>query len=206
MVFADQVFYPIFVEILLNGGRFQDTLAGRPPRARGGDQNPPDASPMASMHPVASRLDTIQRRSVNSACEAPAEEKLFCSCSSLSASVALMMQPRGLVTAIETATAADLCYLCVRCVSFHSHELESCDFDVFCHRECDCIRFGELLRGAARSALAAEGRRSEFFFRRTYLTSQRRRSRCATPRRRPANESTCRRVESSSFRRGAIGN
>ena len=56
------------------------------------------------------------------------------------------------------------------------------------------------LRGAARSALAAEGRRSEFFFRRPYLTSRRRRSRCAAPRRRPANESTCRRVESSSFR------
>ena len=33
---------------------------------------------------VASRLHTIQRRSSNSACEAPAEEKLFCSCSSLS--------------------------------------------------------------------------------------------------------------------------
>ena len=75
---------------------------------------------MASIHPVASRLDTIQRRSSNSACEAPAEEKLFCSCSSLSASVALMVQPRVPVTVIETATAADLCYSCVRCVSFQS--------------------------------------------------------------------------------------
>ena len=70
----------------------------------------------------------------------------------------------------------------------------------FCRRERDCIRLGELLHGAARSALAAEGRRSEFFYRRPYLTSRRRRSRCAAPRRRPANESTCRRVESSSFR------
>ena len=67
------------------------------------------------------------------------------------------------------------------------------------------IRLVELLCGAAWSALAAEGRRSEFFFRRPYLTSRRRRSRCAAPRRRPANESTCRRVESSSFRGGAIG-
>ena len=46
--------------------------------------------------------------------------KLFCSCSSLSASVALMVQPRVPVTVIETATAADLCYSCVRCVSFQS--------------------------------------------------------------------------------------
>ena len=151
---------------------------------------------MASMHPVASRLDTIQRRGSNSACEAPAEEKLFCSCSSLSASVALMVQPRVPITAIKTATAADLCCSCVRCVS----ELESCDSGKKnCRRECDCIRFGELLHGAAWSAPAAEGRRSEFFYRRPYLTSRRRRSRCAAPRRRPANESTCRRVESSSF-------
>ena len=69
-----------------------------------------------------------------------------------------------------------------------------------CRRERDCIRLGELLHGAARSALAAEGRRSEFFFRRPYLTSRRRRSRCAAPHRRPTNEATCRRVESSSFR------
>ena len=75
---------------------------------------------MASMHPVASRLDTFQRRSSNSSCEAPAEEKLFCSCSSLSASVALMMQPSVPVMANETATAADLCYSCVRCVSLLS--------------------------------------------------------------------------------------
>ena len=72
------------------------------------------------MHPVASRLDTFQRRSSNSSCEAPAEEKLFCSCSSLSASVALMMQPSVPVMANETATAADLCYSCVRCVSLLS--------------------------------------------------------------------------------------
>ena len=35
--------------------------------------------------------------------------------------------------------------------------------DFFCRRECDCIRFAKWLRGAARSALAAEGRRSAFF-------------------------------------------
>ena len=155
---------------------------------------------MASMHPVASRLDTIQRRSSNSACEAPAEEKLFCSCSSLSASVALMVQPRVPVTVIETATAADLCYSCVRCVSFQSRARILRFWKKNCRRECDCIRFAKWLRGAARNALAAEGRRSEFFYRRPYLTSRRRRSRCAAPRRRPANESTCRRVESSSFR------
>ena len=60
-------------------------------------------------------------------------------------------------------------------------------------------------RGAARSALAAEGRRTEFFYRRPYLTSQRRRSRCAAPHRRPTNEATCRRVESSSFVGRAAG-
>ncbi len=64
---------------------------------------------------------------------------------------------------------------------------------------------GELLHGAARSALAAEGRRSEFFYRRPYLTSRRRRSRCAAPHRRPTNEATCRRVESSSFVGRAAG-
>ena len=155
---------------------------------------------MASMYPVASRLDTIQRRSSNSACEAPAEEKLFCSCSSLSASVALMVQPRVPITAIKTATAADLCCSCVRCVSFQSRARILRFWKNICRRECDCIRFAQSLRGAARNALAAEGRRSEFFYRRPYLTSRRRRSRCAAPRRRPANESTCRRVESSSFR------
>jgi hypothetical protein len=155
---------------------------------------------MASMHPVASRLDTIQRRSSNSACEAPAEEKLFCSCSSLSASVALMMQPSVPVMANETATAADLCYSCVRCVSLLSRARFLRFWKKNCRRERDCIRLGELLRGAARRAVAAEGRRSEFFYRRPYLTSRQRRSRCAAPRRRPANESTCRRVESSSFR------
>ena len=155
---------------------------------------------MASMHPVASRLDTIQRRSSNSACEAPAEEKLFCSCSSLSASVALMVQPRVPITAIKTATAADLCCSCVRCVSFQSRARILRFWKKNCRRECDCIRFTKWLHGAAWSALAAEGRRSEFFYRRPYLTSRRRRSRCAAPRRRPANESTCRRVESSSFR------
>ena len=155
---------------------------------------------MASMHPVASRLDTIQRRSSNSACEAPAEEKLFCSCSSLSASVALMVQLRVPITAIKTATVADLCCSCVRCVSFQSRARILRFWIFLCRRECDCIRFKKLLHGAARSALAAEGRRSEFFPRRPYLTSRRRRSQCAAPRRRPANESTCRRVESSSFR------
>ena len=67
--------------------------------------------------------------------------------------------------------------------------------------------FWATARGAARSALAAEGRRSEFFYRRPYLTSRRRRSRCAAPHRRPTNEATCRRVESSSFRgkRAAAG-
>ena len=58
-----------------------------------------------------------------------------------------------------------------------------------------------------RSALhvAAEGRRSEFFYRRPYLTSRRRWSRCAAPHRRPTNEATCRRVESSSFVGRAAG-
>ena len=160
---------------------------------------------MASMHPVASRLDTIQRRSSNSACEAPAEEKLFCSCSSLSASVALMMQPSVPVMANETATAADLCYSCVRCVSLLSRARFLRFWKKNCRRERDCIRLGELLHGAARSALAAEGRRSEFFTRRPYLTSRRRRSRCAAPHRRPTNEATCRRVESSSFVGRAAG-
>ena len=117
---------------------------------------------MASMHPVASRLDTFQRRSSNSSCEAPAEEKLFCSCSSLSASVALMVQPRVPITAIKTATVADLCCSCVRCVSFQSRARILRFWNFFCRRECDCIHFGELLHGAAWSAPAAEGRRSEF--------------------------------------------
>ena len=160
---------------------------------------------MASMHPVASRLDTFQRRSSNSSCEAPAEEKLFCSCSSLSASVALMMQPSVPVMANETATAADLCYSCVRCVSLLSRA-RFLRFWIFsCRRERDCIRFTKWLHGAAWSALAAEGRRSEFFYRRPYLTSRRRRSRCAAPHRRPTNEATCRRVESSSFVGRAAG-
>jgi hypothetical protein len=154
---------------------------------------------MASMHPVASRLDTIQRRSSNSACEAPAEENLFCSCSSLSASVALMVQPRIPITAIKTATAADLCCSCVRCVSFQSRARILRFWNFFCRRECDCVRFGQL---RAESCSSRRTTRSELFYRRPYLTSWRRRSRtrCAAPRRRPANESTCRRVESSSFR------
>ena len=121
------------------------------------------------MHPVASRLDTFQRRSSNSSCEAPAEEKLFCSCSSLSASVALMVQPRVPITAIKTATAADLCCSCVRCVSFQSRARILRFWKKNCRRECDCIRFAKWLRGAARNALAAEGRRSEFFYRRPYI-------------------------------------
>ena len=56
------------------------------------------------------------------------------------------------------------------------------------------------LYGDVRNALAAVRSRSEFPTRRPYLTSRRRRSRCAAPRRRPTNEATCRRVESSSFR------
>ena len=56
------------------------------------------------------------------------------------------------------------------------------------------------LYGDVRNALAAVRSRSEFQTRRPYLTSRRRRSRCAAPRRRPTNEATCRRVESSSFR------
>ena len=152
------------------------------------------------MHPVAPRLDTIQRRSSNSSCEAPAEEKLFCSCSSLSASVVLMMQPGVPVTVIETATAADLCYSLVRPVRVVA--VTSSDL---CHSEkseLNCVRFAKWLRGAARNALAAEGRPTEFFHRRPYLTSRRRRSRCAAPRprHRPTNEATCRRVKSSSFR------
>ena len=163
---------------------------------------------MASMHPVVSRLDTFQRRSSNSACEAPAkgrihthtEEKLFCSCSSLSASVALMVQPRVPITAIKTATVADLCCSCVRWVSFQSRARILRFWKKKLSPRSVQLRLVKLLHGAARSALAAEGRRSEFFCRRPYLTSRRRRSRCAAPRRRPANESTCRRVESSSFR------
>ena len=156
---------------------------------------------MASMHPVASRLDTFQRRSSNSSCEAPAEEKLFCSCSSLSASVALMMQPSVPVMANETATAADLCYSCVRCVSLlavTSSILAILEFFLSPRARLHTYVWGNCCTdGAARSALAAEGRRSEFFSRRPYLTSQRRRSRCAAPHRRPTNEATCRRVESS---------
>ena len=91
----------------------------------------------------------------------------------------------------------------VRVVAVTSSILAILEF--FCRRERDCIRLGELLHGAARSALAAEGRRSEFFFRRPYLTSRRRRSRCAAPHRRPTNEATCRRVESSSFVGRAAG-
>ena len=155
---------------------------------------------MASIHPVASRLDTIQRRSSNSACEAPAEEKLFCSCSSLSASVALMVQPRVPITAIKTATAADLCCSCVRCVSFQSRARILRFWKKQLSPRVRLHTFWATARGAARSALAAEGRRSEFFYRRPYLTSRRRRSRCAAPHRRPTNEATCRRVESSSFR------
>ena len=86
----------------------------------------------------------------------------------------------------------------VRVVAVTSSILAILNF--FCRRECDCIRFAKWLHGAAWSALAAEGRRSEFFHRRPYLTSRRRRSRCAAPHRRPTNEATCRRVESSSFR------
>ena len=56
------------------------------------------------------------------------------------------------------------------------------------------------LYGDVRNALAAVLSRSEFQTRRPYLTSRRRRSRCAAPHRRPTNEATCRRVESSSFR------
>ena len=56
------------------------------------------------------------------------------------------------------------------------------------------------LYGDVRNALAAVRSRSEFPARRPYLTSRRRRSRCAAPHRRPTNEATCRRVESSSFR------
>ena len=133
---------------------------------------------MASMYPVASRLDTIQRRSSNSACEAPAEEKLFCSCSSLSASVALMVQPRVPITAIKTATAADQFCSCVRCVSFQSRARILRFWNFFLSPRVRLHTFG---RTAARSALAAEGRRSEFFSRRPYLTSRRRRSRCAAP-------------------------
>ena len=153
---------------------------------------------MASMHPVASRLDTIQRRSSNSACEAPAEEKLFCSCSSLSASVALMVQPRVPITAIKTATAADLCCPCVWCVSFQSRARILRFWKKKCRRECDCTAACAQSLHTERSS----GRRTTIsvFYRRPYLTSRRRRSRCAAPRRRPANESTCRRVESSSFR------
>ena len=117
---------------------------------------------MASMHPVASRLDTFQRRSSNSSCEAPAEEKLFCSCSSLSASVALMMQPSVPVMANETATAADLCYCVTRASGACRccHELDSCDSGKKnCRRERDCIRFTKWLHGAAWSALAS-GRRT----------------------------------------------
>ena len=86
----------------------------------------------------------------------------------------------------------------VRVVAVTSSILAILEF--FCRRERDCIRFTKWLHGAAWSALAAEGRRSEFFYRRPYLTSRRRRSRCAAPHRRPTNEATCRRVESSSFR------
>ena len=155
---------------------------------------------MASMHPVASRLDTIQRRSSNSACEAPAEEKLFCSCSSLSASVALMVQPRVPVTAIETATAADLCYSCVRCVSFQSRARI---LRFWKKKLSPRVRLHTLWRTAAWSCMErSSGRRTTIrvFYRRPYLTSRRRRSRCAAPHRRPTNEATCRRVESSSFR------
>ena len=112
---------PQYVAIFLNVGRFQlflpvdhrEPVAG--PTSR---QTPRRWRRCTQLHHVS--IDTIQRISSNSACEAPAEEKLFCSCSSLSASVALVMQPRVPVTAIETATAADLCYSCVRCVSLQS--------------------------------------------------------------------------------------
>ena len=155
---------------------------------------------MASMHPVASRLDTFQRRSSNSSCEAPAEEKLFCSCSSLSASVALMMQPSVPVMANETATAADLCYSCVRCVSLLSRA-RFLQFWIFLVATSATAALQEIAAPVtARNAPAAGRSRYEFPARRPYLTSRRRRSRCAAPHRRPTNEATCRRVESSSFR------
>ena len=155
---------------------------------------------MASIHPVASRLDTFQRRSSNSSCEAPAEEKLFCSCSSLSASVALMVQPRVPITAIKTATAADLCYSCVRCVSLLSRARFLRFWNFFLSPRARQLRCRKSMYGDVRNALAAVRSRSEFPARRPYLTTRRRRSRCAAPHRRPTNEATCRRVESASFR------
>ena len=146
---------------------------------------------MASMHPVASRLDTFQRRSSNSSCEAPAEEKLFCSCSSLSASVALMMQPIVPVMANETATAADLCYSCVRCVSLLSRARFLRFWKFFCRRERDCIRFAKL---AARScAESCSGRRTTI---RVFLSP--------TLFDEPATAVTMRRFPSSSDQRGDL--
>ena len=72
--------------------------------------------------------------------------------SRVSASVALM-PPRVPVTANETATAADMCYSYLRYVSLQSHmsSIIAILKKTNCRRERDCVRFGELLRGAARN-------------------------------------------------------
>ena len=91
----------------------------------------------------------------------------------------------------------------VRVVAVTSSILAILDF--FLSPRSVQLRCRKSLYGDVRNALAAVRSRSEFPARRPYLTSRRRRSRCAAPHRRPTNEATCRRVESSSFVGRAAG-
>ena len=76
----------------------------------------------------------------------------------LSASVALMMQPSVPVMANETATAADLCYSCVRCVSLLSRARFLRFRNLFLSPRARLHRFGGT---AARScAESCSGRRT----------------------------------------------
>jgi hypothetical protein len=69
------------------------------------------------------------------------------------------------------------------------------DFGIlFLPRESGDLSFVQLLRGAARRAVATERPTFELYTRRPYLTSRLRRSRWTPHRRRPTKRSVCRRV------------